>query len=466
MRATFSGVLAANNDMATVNTALRFDATKGHHVDHGPFWLPGVDYSTFYWDMLVSPRMASGTGYIISAGYGGSHNLLLGTSSDAGKFSITGNIWNGVGTTSFNTGADFDLSTWHHVAVVWNGSEIITYVDGVAESSTAYVAATRSTPDNTDSVLFVGGSDHLMGTFDLAWIRGFEGTLPGIPNASYAPFKTTTFPRAAFNNATDVIIKSQFLADYTQPAGVIADLSNGLNGVNHPGVRAIGANLGGFQGSYPAVFNYTADADLPQWVRASYVPPVSTVAPTIPATALVYDSFSNRQSTPFWSNSYVLGSTEGGTLGSLAWTTGSEMYGVTSGRVFPTTTSTTEYALVETSTQTQDIRITRDGPRMMIVARYTNATNYVYALFYESVGSSFWSVNKVVGGVDTELGAGLQAGAADDDIRLVISGTSVKAYTGGVLKVDTTDGSLPSGTKAGFNLASQHLTKVSLFEVY
>lgn len=443
--------------------ALRFDATKIHHVDHGAFWLPGVSYSTFYWDTLVRPWMADGTGYIISAGYGGAHNLLLGFSASAGKFAITGNIWDGAATKSFSTPARFDLSTWHHIAVCWDGSEIVVYVDGVVEGVTAYVAASRSTPASTDSVLFVGGSDHLMGSFDLAWIRGFEGTLPGVPIASYAPFKTTTWPRVAFNNSGSTIIKAQFAADYTMQAAVINDLSDGLDSVRHPGVRATGLNLGGFQGSYPAVFEYTAEADLPQWVAASYVPPVSATAPAIPPTALVYDSFSNRQSSPFWSNSYDLGDTEGGTLGVLPWIFTAGMYGISSGAVFPTTTSTSEFALVDTSSQTQDIRITREGNRMAVIARYADANNYIQALFYDG-GLSALQLEKTIAGTPTLLFSG-NVGSFDADLRITVSDTTVTVYMGGV-QVTTQTSTLPTGTKAGFGLSTQYRAKVSLFEAY
>lgn len=448
-----------------INTALRFDSTKAHHVDHGAFWLPGVDYSTFYWDMLVCPWMASGTGYIISAGYGGAHNLLLGFTASGGKFAVTGNIWDGAATKSFASSAKFDLNTWHHIAVCWDGSEIVVYVDGVVEGVTAYVAATRSTPANTDSVLFVGGSDHLMGSFDLAWIRGFEGTLPGVPNASYAPLRATTWPRVAFNNSGSTIIKAQFAADYTQTCAVINDLSDGLDGVRHPGVRAIGINVGGFQGSYPAVFTYQDEADLPQWVSATYEPPVSTVTPTIPPTAKVYDSFLNRQSSPFWSNSYTLGSTEGGTLGVLPWTMSDGMYGISSGSVFPVTTSTSEFALIDTSTQTQDIRITREGRRIAIIARYTDANNHIQALFYDSGGTSALQLDKTVSGVTTTLFSG-NVGNFDADIRVTVSGTTVTVYMGGSQVTAQTSSPLPTGTKAGFGLSTQYLAKVSLFEVY
>jgi len=304
--------------------------------------------------------------------------------------------------------------------------------------------------------------------FDLAWIRGFEGTLPGIPNASYAPFKTTTFPRAAFNNSGTTVIQAQFMADYTQPANVINDLSDGLSGVRHPGIRAIGANLGGFQGSYPTVFYSTPEVDLPQWVSSEITAPISNTSPTIPPTAKIFDDFSDRDSSPFWVTSMPdvsMGSTQGGTLGVLPWTTGTAMYGISSGTVYPVTTSTSEVAVVDTSTQTQDIRINREGKRMSIMARYADSSNYIQALFYDNGGPSALQLDKTVAGVTTTLFSG-NVGSFESDIRITVSGTTITVYMGGVQVTQQTSSPLPTGTKAGFQLSTPYRAKVTQFEVY
>lgn len=457
----------AELSLANQQYALRFDAVKGHHVNHGPFWLPGELYTSFYWDALVSPTLASGTGYMISAGYGGAHNLLLGFTCSGGTFAVTGNIWDGASTVSFNSTGKFALNKWHHIAVQWDLTEITVYVNGVAEAKTAYVDTDRSTPANTDSVFFVGGSDHNMMSMDLAWIRGFEGTLPGVP-ANLVPFRVNLWPMSAINNSGATIIEPQFLADYTYKAGLIADHSAGLNGVRHPGIRATGARLGGFLGSFPAVIMINDEADLPQWVATTIEAPNVATAVTVPSgpAPKVYDSFSNREYSPFWSDTDGLGSTEGGSAGVAAWSTAAETYGISSGCAYPKTSSTTDYANVEVGSQTQDIHVTCEGTRVTLAGRYTDGSNFVYGQVLLSGGVLSWEVGKKVAGVFTSISSGNTPAAMATTVRLVINGTALELYTDGVNRVTTTDGSLPTGTKAGFNLVTEELAKVSLFEVY
>ncbi len=457
----------AELSLANQQYALRFDAVKGHHVNHGPFWLPGETYGTFYWDALVRPTLASATGYLISAGYGGAHNLLLGVTGATTTFNFTGNIWNGASTVSFSTLGKFTLGEWYHVAVQWNLSEITVYVNGVIEGVTAFVDTDRSTPANTDSILYVGGSDHNMFSGDLAWLRGFEGTLPGVPS-QYAPFRVNRWPMSAINNSGTTIIEPQFLADYSYKAGIIADHSAGLSGVRHPGIRSHGARTGGFLGSYPAVIMLDDESDLPQWVAATIEAPNVATTVTIPSgpTPKVYDSFSNREYSPFWSDTDGLGSTEGGSVGVQAWTTSAQMYGISSGSVFAKTTSTSELALVEAGSQTQDIRVSGvEGTSVGVYGRYIDSNNFVQAQVNVGGGLLNWAIYRKLAGVFTTV-SGNAAGSMPSVIRLVFSGNIVQLYTDGVTRVNTTDATMPTGTKAGIGLTTQDLAKISLFEVY
>lgn len=453
------GQNGAVNLAAAAFKALRFTAENNTHVSHGAFWLPGVDYSSFYWDCLVRPMMPSGTGYIVSAGYGGAHDLLLGTTSGNGLWAVTGNIWDGDSTVSFSSPERFPLGEWYHIAIIWDLTDIMVYVNGVCEGVTTYEAMTRSTPASTDSTLYVGGSDHLMGTFDLAWLRGFEGTLP-LTISSYAPFKVPSFPLVSFNNSTDEIIAAQFCADYTVPAGVIADHSAGLSGVLHPGIRSRGATLGGFLGSYPAVILSVDEDVLPQWVDADIAAPTPASSVVIPDDAVIYDSFQTRNNPPFWSNDLGLGNAErGGT-----WENGST-FGISSGAVFASTTTETTFPVLDRGSLTQDIRMSRLGQRIKLIGRYADADNYIQALFYSNTGTSALELTKVVGGNSTQLFLG-NVGSFDADLRMTISGTTVTVYMGGAQVTQQTSSPLPTGTKVGFNVVSTYRSKVTLFECY
>lgn len=203
-------------------TAMRILSTTGH-ISHGYYWKPDRKYFDFYYDALVRPFDTQETGYLISAGYGGAHNLLWGFYANDTHFQVTGNIWDGAATKTFSTPIKFPLGQWYHIAVAWNRKVIVTYVNGVAEGSTAYVADYRSTPGVDTPVLFVGGSNHSKFDMDIAWIRGFESIVP-FDIGLAKPFRPQRWPSANFSDA----YKASFLADYTKPAYIIPDLSDGL----------------------------------------------------------------------------------------------------------------------------------------------------------------------------------------------------------------------------------------------
>lgn len=460
MKAIFTGLLA--NGMATQGRALRFDPTQSHHVDHGAFWLAGVDYTTFYWDYFVRPTQQSGTGYVISAGYGGAHNLLAGFTSDGARASVTGNIYNGSNTTSFESAAIIPLGDWVHVAVVWDLSNIMVYVNGVCEGITAYSALTRSTPSAVDSVLYVGGSNHLNGGFDLKWLRGFEGCIP--PDVSYfAPFRAERYPKTHYVNS-GTLCDASFTCDYTVTSEMQIDMSDGLSSIRHNGRRSGFGDQGDWLNLAGEV-NTWDDASLPQWVNATVNVPTEKVT-AIPAGALIYDDF-NRTSSPFWTNSVALGSTEGGSLGVLAWQGAASSYGCTYGRAFyngPGGGANPVY--VDVGQQDVDIQLIRSG-RYDVYARYTDANNYVLVYGVSDGSQDYLMIQKTIAGVSTDLSyVGIGANTQyEPDIRITIIGTTITVYYGGTQK-GTATSTLPTGTNIGFALGSSTLGKIDTFAVY
>lgn len=454
MQAAFFGTVASDSIMAQVSTALRFDSTKNHHVDHGAFWNVGDDYTTCYWDMLVRPTEASNAGYVISAGYGGSHNLLFGFDATATHCGVTGNMYIDGVLTSFATPQNIPLGSWNHVAIRWDLTNITIWVNGIAQANIAAAGTVRNASATTDTVLFVGGSDHSNYGFDLAWVRGFENQLPAV--LAFAPsLKVQQNPRVSFNNSGTIVLAS-FCADYTQTAAVITDQSPGLlvgtTYVNHPGVLAQGTDAGDFLN--PSITaTYSDPADLPQWVRAT-IEQYTPDAPTVPAGRRIYDSFT-RQNTPFWDNTPGLGSTEGGSLGVLAWT-GDANYWISYGEVAVNGTNGAP-AFVDNQSTDIDMRITYSGDNYAYF-NYLNASNH---LWVQNVNGDMYVYEKLAG-VDTYTHVG--AVATSGILRVVKSGTTVTVYIDGVLKATVTVTGT-AGTKCGFTCSSHRLDRVSLFEV-
>jgi hypothetical protein len=452
--------------MAVQGRALRFDPTKAHHVDHGYFWVAGEPYTTFYWDYFVRPTQTSDTGYVISAGYGGAHNLLSGFDSSTTHTAVSGNIWDGDSVVNFGSEQFIPLGDWVHVAVIWDLSNIMVYVNGVIEGVTAYAAVSRSTPTSADSSLYVGGSTHLNLGMDLKWIRGFEGVIPAT-TANYAPFRPERYPKTYYRNS-DTDVDASFACDYTVQAEMIPDLSSGLSGIKHNGRRAIGGDQGSFQNAGTPIQNTFDDADLPQWVNATVAVPTE-ITPTIPPTAKIYDGF-NRTTSPFWDNTVALGSTEGGTLGVLAWQGSTGTYGCSYGRVFSTDPNQLQ-VYVDSGSQTQDIRVTFTGSQhqCQILFRYTDANNYMYI---EPVpvgnGTDTLYVVKVVAGSPTVISSGVTAASTSsaESLRVTISGTQLDVYYDGVSRYSGTPASLPMGTKVGFTAKSSIVGKIDTFEAY
>lgn len=452
----FNALLGAM-EAGVANGALRFDASKTHNVDHGPFWLAGVDYTSFYWDAFVRPTEANSTGYLISAGYGAEHDLLWGFQSDSSHVGITGNIWDGDAIVSYSSPHIIPLGDWVHIAVVWDLSNIIVYINGIAEGYTPYSSATRSTAFDYNASLFVGGSDHSNYGFDLKWVRGFEGVVP-ITTTYFSGYRPERYPKAYFNvSATPY--KASFLADYSQQCEIIPDLSGGFGDQGpHPGRREVGANIGAFQSASAGITNTFDESLLPQWVAATVNTPTLATS-TIPPTAVIYDDF-NRDTSPFWSNTAGLGSTEGGTAGVKAWEDAS-LFAISYGRACPYATSTTGNALVDTGITDVDVRYTRSGDFWAFL-RYTDTSNYIVA---KLAGTDLQVIKVISGSPTTIISATVTGGDTEENIKITAVGTTVTVYYNGVSK-GTYTGTLPTGTKAGFMLASQWLSKLDTFAVY
>ncbi len=422
--------------------ALEFDATKGHHVNHGIFWKPGVNHRSFFWEAWVKPY--AGAQYVISDGYGGAHALLFGFGGGATRLALTGNFWSNEtnSTISFGTDETVPVNQWSHIAVGWDGAVIVTYINGVPSGIMRYNGK-RSTPVGSGSgVLFVGGSDHSNFSGKIARIRGFEGNIP--LDSLLSSFTPEKYFRSSYLKSNGEIVTASFLVDYSTQSKTYPDLSMGFNGANHIGVLSKDIDVGVF-GRKPDFSN-----DLPIWTAETITPPTFTAsAESVPSGAIVYDSF-NRQDT-FWSNAGLgtaVGFTATGRVKRRWVGTYIHQWGIAGERAFNSGNSITPI-YVETGTSNMDVRVSRtygsfSSGSVGLVYRYQDDDNY--GQFYAS-GANVYLIEKVNGDYVIQT-TGVQP-SNWTLLRVVANGNSITAYCDGVQTISTTSSHLSNATKAG-----------------
>lgn len=334
---------AALNASVSPSHVLEFDGspkTVDYSIprpnDFNLFWPEGVPLGHFFWEFWAMPGAGAEATYLLSDGYGGGHALLFGfaglNTSAPGRFLLFGNIWDGGRVNSFASDEGPAPNEWGHFAVGWDGRWIVTYFNGVPVGRTPF-AGQRFTPGGAQGGgrLLIGGSDHSNFVGRIAQVRGFEGRNPReegtTPFSSFAP--ETVFP-----------VDGQLLSYFFRPSNSIADLSLGYQGRPHTGLR---------RGTGRGVLFDCAECPPPQFVVDPTAPdfsrpdapgqPAGPVdqAPPAPSGALLFDSFSRRNSTYALGGTGGLGATEGGALGPHVWEVsfadaGRHPFGILNGR--------------------------------------------------------------------------------------------------------------------------------------
>jgi hypothetical protein len=439
---------------------LEFTGADGCHVDHNYMWLfaPGTILSTsLLWEAWVKPL---GSGYLISDGYGGQHAVLWGfTGSAGGPYTITGNIWNGT-TVSFAGRYEFADGEWCHIMLGLLSGNLYTWVNGIGDSIWPF-AGDRINPNGAGAgtgKLYVGGSDHNNLACRLAVIRGFDsGQFPPRPTYAFWPER---FMLPAVSDGTTVDVAADFFVEYTHPTvGSIPDLSEGVvsrdggDRMRHlgrrmdtsPALGASGYNLG-------VVNNFPAGPNPPEWVLDAGCPygkPIGSPAPTevthtpgaVPDGALIHDSFGRANSTPAFQLAPTLGSTEGGSLGPLAYTSthARPTFGILGGEArFIGHSSSgngyTEGVWVEAGTADVDIRIRRGQADLKeavtggIIFRLQDANNFW--LLWLASDNYGWIAPVVAGSSDgSEWSTYFDIVDAHPYIRVVADGSTITVYS-------------------------------------
>jgi len=467
-------------------------------VYHGGFW-PATTNLTggYYWDCWVKPGVTTVpfNGYIVSDGYGGAHALLFGFQQQPGASTlqiISGNVYNGTSNVSYQADDGLYPGEWGHVATIWDATNgfLYLYIDGIPCMRTAFTGPRQSpaTVAGGGNDLCVGGSDHANFTGSLACLRGFEGTcyLTFSTPGEYAITDCWPFSPYAYLGAGSWTA-CNFLADYTIPnRKIIPDccpygyVDGSGNSRFHPGfingsAPLAGGGVGrwGDPSSYPAPV-YVTDPTFPFPINGSTPVPPTVGVPTpaaVPAGAKVFDSFSRANAT--WSfKNLGLGSTEGGSLGPLVYSSGSNYSGTSNpaywgilhgAAVNCSSSGGTGFstAWVNIGTTNMDVRVSRKigsngvGARTALCGRLVDNLNYWLIAAGKATSNVATSqtiyVYTTVAGTTTLMNTGGTSAPATNWVvlRAVFSGTTLTVYCDGTQVLQLTGISGPNGTNVG-----------------
>ncbi len=447
------------------------DASTEMHIDHGPFWTPSTTLTNkMCWRFWVKKYDNAG-GYVISDGYGGSHSLLVNAAG-------TGNIYftptNAAVAFGGDDGGLMPLNQWYEVLVKINNDtggtpQVVSYINGIPSGIVQVPASnTRSTPPpGGPGELYIGGSNHSMFNGAIAAIQGWDQDDPtGVGSAP-------TVPERFYSQGFQTAKQPDFWADYTHPAAVIADLSWGYAGgpaptltnrILHPGFPFNPVNnvLSIYQppGAYPT----------PKFVSASDGPWTRTAAPTPPGgrsfvvpscTHKICDTFSRQDQNFAFSNSPTLGSTEGGSLGAMAWQQG------VSGGVLPVhwgilggyavvIDPTPSYTLAWVSNNAADMTAKIDnrlttwgGPQTGIAFRVQDANNFWFCNIWSDYASGTQvRLGHVIAGAYATISLG-GVTRAQHTLSAQATGTSISCLIDGVSQLTTTSSQFQTATGVG-----------------
>ncbi len=476
------GILSlAGSITAQDEWSLRFDGNKLHHIKSGPFYTPNTSYthSPFFAEAWIKPGDLSGGRYWIAQGYGGSHILLIGVvDAEPGRVGITGNLANP--TTHANSFRSLDSTArgaWAHHAVLYVPANhfgennpatptVYTFVNGILSSQTAVTNPRESSGSwhTGSNTLEIGGTDHSNFDGNISQVRLFEGSVPFVYDQGYGGSGAASFVpersfRGGFYHPNDTVRAGvSLLYDFRRPTGkTIPDLGIGFNGGTHTGVMSSGHSS---YGQFGEPDNY--DIDLPTWVNEpmSFNDASLKGRVKVPATAVLFDSFSRSDVTPASRGSMALG------LGRLekggTWQGSASQYGVLSQRAFGVANAVQPiYANVGVANM--DVRV-RSGDSFnattlpTVYARYSSPGDHLSLYYY----NGYIYVAEMSGG-NIVQSASLVYPGGSDRLRISVSGSTASFYVGDT-QVHTLTNITLTGTNAGFSMTG--MNRIDTFEVY
>lgn len=279
---------------------------------------------------------------------------------------------------------------------------VVQYYDGVPVGKVAFLGH-RFCANIPGSPMrgFMGGSDHSNLIGRLAQYRIFEGNKnphkgsvinPTIQLAAFVP--EVGFGCQRLDAGTGDAINANLLVDLFQPQQIINDKSMGYpEGRPHAGrIRGTGNGFDNDRSTYPSP-QFIVDNDVPNCVGGTQTPqPAGRVytPAAVPGGALVFDSIERKNSTYSFDGLGGMGSTEGGSLGPLAWIdaspTATKHFGILNEQFVFLADGGDSFARVAIAQTNLDIRVSRKvsdsygaGISTGIMFRYVNDLNYCFA---------------------------------------------------------------------------------------
>jgi len=433
--------------------ALRFPGYSGSNVYTGYFYPVAVPLYDCFYEAWV--RVDS-SGYLWSDGYGAIHDMLLGFNATDTTAGITGNMYDEYSSTAFDSWDQFALGTAHHIAVSYDRTNIITFIDGIPSKKIAKTTKRQSVAASGSGGGYLGGSDHLNFKGTLFAFRGYEFGLP-----FYISGGGIFYPQRNFTNSNNNIIYCIDIDNIS--TNIIDDKSGGFYGQRHDGYRQYS------EGGDPIYPQRASGLDsIPQYVVDSIVQSdYQWGQTTAPVGAKIYDFFERQDQVPaYQGNGCSLDSTKGGSLGKKKYTAvNGGMYGIINGYAWSSAIFSS-YVKVTSNSATQDIRVTYANTTSEedfgILGLLTDDNNKVYA-FVDGNGANI-RLYKWAAGVFSNIGYYNQT-VSFNELKLTISGGTANVYADGVLRITADVSDVPASNDVGFAINSP-FTRIKKFEVY
>lgn len=436
--------------------ALRFS----HSESKGNVWAESVypintNFKKCLYEFWVAPDDSAE--YVISTGYGGSHEILFGFGGGtSGKLMFAGNMYyNGSPVVTLN-GQDTVLrNTVHIIAVAYDGTWVTTFLDGVPSKRVAYTGYRNGTTNPADIDLFIGGSDHSKFDGLIFKARGFETFENDIPISTTSPYAPKLNWQSGFSPF--------FSWDFTTPMNTFPNAGVGLLGTQVTGTRNVSANYnefisGGAQGD---------EANMPQFEQAAMTQaPYTGTPPSVPGSAKVFDSFHRRDRVPAWMNTPDLDSTEGGTVGKKKWLMNLVNSSYNAGIIHNNAYfALPNFAYIDAGSPNDSIIVTKASSlsetSVYVVARRSSDDTYIL-LINDASNSTTYLYNYVTGS-PTSLGS--FSTPSFTTMTLVVNGNQAQVYTDGTHQIVNANITGTTGNNVGFGAGSPFV-RISKFECY
>jgi hypothetical protein len=437
--------------IASPHHVLAYDGLS-KRLGYKNFWPAGVDLGHFFWEFWAMPGENAGSRYLLSDGYGGTHALLFGFYGAGQRYVLGGNIFDGTQSTLFESDEGPALNEWGDFAVGWDGKTIVTYFDGVPVGMKEWTGPRRCIgPSGGGGNLYLGGSNHQNLIGRIAQIRGYEGSNPLEVDGGATPPLYAYAPQTFFDCSSPLWQNCSLLNSLINPARPVADLS-------------VNQRVGNLSGLPPP--EYIIDPTAPTAsTGGALVPPIDTSPPPPPSPgdALVFDSFSRRNSTYALGGAGGMGSTEGGLAGPQPWQYDSQTsegapFGILNARaVMLANEAHAAWVPTGSSTGNLDVRVDRQpgiwrsGISTGLVFRFQDANNFFFAYTTGARASQqLLYLSSVVDGSTTALASGVVMPARWTTLRVVTLSTgSIDVYADATLVYSASSDVLATATNAG-----------------